>query len=137
MKGLCGWRGRARVRRFVAVVGVLAAAGVVGLAPQAAQAGPGGRSDPAGGAALVRTDAGWVRGQVTGEGRQFLGIPYARQPVGGLRWTEPRAVEPWRGVREATAFGNRCVQGTSWDPGYEKPTYTEACLDLNVYVPGG
>ncbi|MFD5702699.1 carboxylesterase/lipase family protein [Streptomyces lasiicapitis] len=140
MKGLCGWRGRARVRRFVAVGGVLAAAGAVGLAPQAAQAGPGGRSDLAGeqrGAAVVRTDAGWVRGQVTGEGRQFLGIPYARQPVGGLRWTEPRAVEPWRGVREATAFGNRCVQGTSWDPGYEKPTYTEDCLDLNVYVPGG
>ncbi|EPH46797.1 putative Acetylcholinesterase [Streptomyces aurantiacus JA 4570] len=125
----------------MAVVGVLAAAAVAGIAPQTAQAGPGVRADrlAAGesGAALVRTDAGWVRGQVTREGRQFLGIPYARQPVGELRWTEPRPVEPWRGVREATEFGNRCVQTASWDPGYEQPTHTEDCLDLNVYVPEG
>ncbi|GGS12728.1 carboxylic ester hydrolase [Streptomyces aureoverticillatus] len=141
-----GWRGLGR--RLVAVVGVLAAAGVAGLAPQtaeAAQAAQTAQAEPGApesrlaggerGAALVRTDAGWVRGQVTREGRQFLGIPYAREPVGGLRWTEPRPVEPWRGVREATEFGNRCVQTSSWDPGYEKPTHTEDCLDLNVYVP--
>ncbi|NEA04191.1 carboxylesterase family protein, partial [Streptomyces sp. SID10116] len=86
---------------------------------------------------LVRTDAGWVRGETTDEGRQFLGIPYARQPVGSLRWAEPRPAKPWDGVRRATSFGNRCVQSASWDPGYENPSHTEDCLDLNVYAPRG
>ncbi|WP_327730695.1 carboxylesterase family protein [Streptomyces sp. NBC_00487] len=84
---------------------------------------------------LVRTDSGWVRGDATAEGRQFLGIPYAQPPVGDLRWTEPRPVRPWQGVREAGEFGDRCVQSASWDPGYEQPSHTEDCLDLNVYAP--
>ncbi|NGO12657.1 carboxylesterase family protein [Streptomyces sp. HC44] len=86
---------------------------------------------------LIRTEQGWVRGETTAEGRQFLGIPYAQPPVGGLRWQDPRPVEPWHGVRSASDFGNRCVQTKSWDPGYEKPSHTEDCLDLNVYVPEG
>lgn len=101
------------------------------LAPVPAQAAPRG-SDP-----VVRTDAGWVRGETTAEGRQFLGIPYAEPPVGALRWKEPRPVRPWHGVRAARDFGNKCVQSASWDPGYERPSHTEACLDLNVYVPEG
>ncbi|MFI6489036.1 carboxylesterase/lipase family protein [Streptomyces sp. NPDC050564] len=86
---------------------------------------------------LVRTDAGWVRGETTTEGRQFLGIPYAEPPVGDLRWRNPRPVEPWHGVRATKDFGKRCVQTASWDPGYEQPSHTEDCLDLNVYVPDG
>jgi para-nitrobenzyl esterase len=92
---------------------------------------------PAPGPALVRTDAGWVRGETTAEGRQFLGIPYAEPPVGALRWRAPRPVEPWHGVHTAQDFGNRCVQTAGWDPGYEDPSHTEDCLDLNVYVPEG
>lgn len=86
---------------------------------------------------LVRTEAGWVRGETTAEGRQFRGIPYAQPPVGDLRWAEPRPVLPWQGVRGAAEFGDRCVQTASWDPGYEQPSHTEDCLDLNVYTPPG
>ncbi|MGW0712790.1 carboxylesterase/lipase family protein [Streptomyces sp. NPDC002643] len=100
-------------------------------------ASPAQATTPTPSAAVVRTDAGWIRGETTAEGRQFLGIPYARQPVGDLRWTEPRPVQPWQGVRETREFGNRCVQTPSWDPGYEQPSHTEDCLDLNVYVPKG
>ncbi|NEB77474.1 carboxylesterase family protein [Streptomyces sp. SID14478] len=89
------------------------------------------------GSTLVRTAAGWVHGQRTVEGRQFLGIPYAKPPVGSLRWRAPRPAGSWHGVRDATDFGNRCVQSASWDPGYEDPTYTEDCLALNVYAPDG
>ncbi|SDM49750.1 para-nitrobenzyl esterase [Streptomyces sp. cf386] len=85
---------------------------------------------------VIRTDAGSIRGETTAEGRQFLGIPYAEPPVAGLRWREPRPVRPWRGVRAARDFGDKCVQASSWDPGYEQPSHTEGCLDLNVYVPG-
>ncbi|MBC9718741.1 carboxylesterase family protein [Streptomyces sp. TRM66268-LWL] len=85
---------------------------------------------------VVHTTGGLVRGESTEAGRQFLGITYAEPPVGRLRWKEPQPVKPWLGVLDATEFGNRCVQGASWDPGYERPSLTENCLDLNVYVPG-
>ncbi|MEV0641438.1 carboxylesterase family protein [Streptomyces sp. NPDC050619] len=109
-----------------AVSAVPAVPAVSAVPAQAAQPG-----DPV----VVRTDAGRVRGETTAEGRQFLGIPYAEPPVGELRWREPRPVSPWRGVRGAGDFGNKCVQSASWDPGYEQPSHTEDCLDLNVYVP--
>ncbi|MCL6738168.1 carboxylesterase/lipase family protein [Streptomyces neyagawaensis] len=121
---------RSSARLWRLAVGATALAATV-LTPAPAQAAP--PSEPA----VVRTDAGWVRGQTTAEGRQFLGIPYARQPVGDLRWTEPRPVSPWQGVREAGAFANRCTQTASWDPGYERPSHTEDCLALNVYTPQG
>ncbi|TPQ16117.1 carboxylesterase/lipase family protein [Streptomyces sporangiiformans] len=116
------------------LLSALAAALLLTAAPTSAAASPASAAqDPP----LVRTEQGWVRGETTAEGRQFLGIPYAQQPVGDLRWREPRSVERWQGVRAARDFGNRCVQTKSWDPGYEEPSHTEDCLDLNVYVPEG
>ncbi|MHC3472258.1 carboxylesterase/lipase family protein [Streptomyces sp. 7R007] len=115
------------IRRIAIALTALAAALVTPVSARAAA-----HDDP-----LVRTDAGWVRGQSTAEGRQFLGIPYAQPPVGALRWHAPQPTKPWKGVRSAQAFGNKCVQTSSWDPGYEQPSYTEDCLDLNVYVPEG
>ncbi|WP_159766104.1 carboxylesterase/lipase family protein [Streptomyces sp. HM190] len=125
-------RGSVRLRWPSAAATAVAAFAAALLSPAPAQAAAG-----TGQAAVVRTDAGWVRGQTTAEGRQFLGIPYARQPVGDLRWTEPRPVTPWQGVRAADAFGSRCAQTASWDPGYERPSHTEDCLALNVYTPQG
>ncbi|MEU6001354.1 carboxylesterase family protein [Streptomyces sp. NPDC047197] len=122
--------------RTTSALVVMAAAAAL-LAPHPAQAAPEDAPRAGGKGTLVRTDAGWLRGESTAEGRQFLGIPYARQPVGDLRWKEPRPVKSWQGVRGATAFGNRCVQTASWDPGYENPSHTEDCLDLNVYAPEG
>ncbi|MEV5610008.1 carboxylesterase family protein [Streptomyces sp. NPDC052225] len=120
-------RTRRRIRGAVVALVTLAA----GLVPVA------GAHAAGSGGTLVHTGTGWVRGQLTDEGRQFLGIPYARPPVGALRWKEPRPARAWRGVRDAKGFGNRCVQTSSWDPGYEDPTYTEDCLSLNVYAPDG
>ena len=40
----------------------------------------------------------------------FKGIPYARPPVGKLRWQEPQPVESWKGTREAAQAGSACVQ---------------------------
>ncbi len=113
------------IRRMSVALMALAAALVTPVPAQAAD-------DP-----VVGTTAGWVRGQTTAEGRQFLGIPYAEPPVGKLRWKEPRPVRPWQGVRTAQDFGNKCVQRAGWDPGYERPSHTEECLDLNVYAPAG
>jgi para-nitrobenzyl esterase len=84
---------------------------------------------------LVETTNGKVRGAGQTGYDEWLGIPYAASPTGRLRWAAPQPAARWNGVRDATQFGHRCVQGSGWDPGYENPTLTEDCLSLNVYAP--
>ena len=88
---------------------------------------------------LVQTTDGTVRGIVTPNERQFLGIPFAAPPVGNLRWKPPQPPTPWQGIRSATSFGNACIQ-----PNLAQLTGiaqggsaagSEDCLYLNVYTP--
>lgn len=69
----------------------------------------------------------------------FLGIPYASQPVGSLRWRAPQALPGWAGVRKATRYAPACPQAPSpWLPemlGREKMVTDEACLYLNIWTP--
>jgi para-nitrobenzyl esterase len=81
-------------------------------------------------ATLVCTDSGQLQGAVEGDLRAFRGIPFAASPVGDLRWRPPAAPASWTGVRDATAFGNRCPQVD--DLG--QPLGDEDCLTLNVYA---
>ena len=53
---------------------------------------------------VVELTSGRVRGSVEGPLCVFRGIPFARPPVGPLRFGPPQPPEPWAGVREATAF---------------------------------
>ena len=40
----------------------------------------------------------------------FLGMPYAQQPVGNLRFTVPQPLnESWDGTRDAKAYSDICV----------------------------
>lgn len=51
----------------------------------------------------------------------FLGIPYAQQPVGDLRFTVPQSLnETWDGERDAKAYSDICVgYGVSYFPSGE------------------
>ena len=40
----------------------------------------------------------------------WLGIPFAKAPLGELRWKAPRSPVPWTEPREALAFGSECIQ---------------------------
>src|SRR5438093_841225 len=51
----------------------------------------------------VTVDTGVVHGTKTGTVRQFLGIPYAEQPLGDLRWRAPQPAPKWTGVLPANA----------------------------------
>ena len=68
----------------------------------------------------------------------WLGIPYARPPVGDLRWKAPRDPEPWQGVRDAVEYPCRCTQFDMMGRELPKePTAigSEDCLYLNVWRP--
>ena len=69
--------------------------------------------------------------------RSFKGIPFARPPVGDLRWREPQPVKNWTGVRNAGQFGPRCMQRTSPNADYwfRSNGMSEDCLYLNVWTP--
>jgi para-nitrobenzyl esterase len=84
--------------------------------------------------ATVRTESG----QVSGTGADvaaYLGIPYAAPPVGALRWKPPQKAAAWSGVRPCTAFGDDPPQGPRNEG--RGPKYSEDCLTLNVWTPGG
>lgn len=84
-------------------------------------------------APVVAAPAGTMRGGRAGEASVFRGIPYARPPVGALRWRPTEALPRWDGVREATRFGAACPQPAS--PFYTHAAVSEDCLFLNVWAP--
>ena len=60
--------------------------------------------------AVVDAPAGKVRGTIEDGLRVYKGIPFARPPVGPLRWRAPEKLPRWDGVRDAKAFGPACFQ---------------------------
>src|SRR5690348_8296403 len=95
-------------------------------------------ADPA---TLRTTTSGPVLGTAGRYGGQaWLGIPYARPPVGDLRWRAPEPPAAWSGTREATRFAPPCAQLASPFGGIEdvplgRPAGSEDCLYLNVWAP--
>jgi para-nitrobenzyl esterase len=88
-------------------------------------------------AAPVQTESGAIQG-VDGNGLSiYKGIPYARAPLGELRWVEPQAAKPWKGVRKASAFAPACMQTGVSMPGETPPAVSEDCLYLNIWAPVG
>ncbi|KAF4519262.1 hypothetical protein B566_EDAN002151 [Ephemera danica] len=62
----------------------------------------------------------------------FQGIPYAKPPVGPLRFKPPQEVETWDGILQAKKEGANCAQ---IDMFTKKFSGGEDCLYLNVYTP--
>ena len=84
----------------------------------------------------VRTKSGTVKGVSASDGafRIFKSIPYAAPPVGEFRWQAPRPAASWQGVRDATEFGPRCLQGQIFADIVFKDL-SEDCLTLNIWTP--
>lgn len=63
---------------------------------------------------LVTVKNGKVHGTLlpvlNGNVRAFLGIPYAKPPVGKLRFRNPEPIDSWEGVKNASSFSNTCFQ---------------------------
>ena len=106
---------------------------------------------------FVVTRLGRIRGTLwTGSAKTILafrGIPYAKAPVGELRfevqthlskysrivkllksfWKEPVPIDPWNGTLDATKEGPECVQPNRFIL-KDKIKGSEDCLILNVYT---
>ncbi|RZC37636.1 COesterase and/or Abhydrolase 3 domain containing protein, partial [Asbolus verrucosus] len=86
---------------------------------------------------IVTVSTGKLQGKTgkniyNGEFYSFQGIPYAKPPVGPLRFKAPQPAEPWTGIRDATNEGEECF---SRHPVFTTLTGGEDCLTLNVYTP--
>ena len=94
---------------------------------------------------LVKTNLGQIQGKVetviNSEKRYaaFTSIPYAKPPVGNLRFKDPQMASAWQGTLEATGKPPQCPQ-LGLDP--QRLTQNpddvqgqEDCLYLNVYMP--
>ena len=67
---------------------------------------------------------------------RFLGIPYAKPPVGSLRFRRPVLLgEKWSKPRQAISWPNNCVQRKMFADRYRNGNFTEDCLYLNVWSP--
>lgn len=79
---------------------------------------------------LIRgTQSGAVQGVLEGDIVAFRGIPYAAPPVGNLRWRPPQPPVSWSGIRDASSFGNICIQRNAG-----QAVGSEDCLVLNIFV---
>jgi len=84
-------------------------------------------------------------GRALPHSREFLGVPFAEQPVGDLRWRAPQPLAPppaGGATIDATRFGHVCIQefrplmvevGRNTDNTIQ--IESEACLYLNIYTP--
>ena len=89
-------------------------------------------------AAHVETGLGRLVGLEADGVRIFRGIPFAKPPLGELRFRAPRPAEPWAGERDATRFGGSAPQPglmLANLPGMDVGAQSEDCLYLNVVAP--
>jgi para-nitrobenzyl esterase len=78
----------------------------------------------------------------------WKGIPFAKPPVGELRWRPPADLDPWREPLSTQQFGPACASsGRLYGPGFnnrydatigeslDKTVGSEDCLYLNIWRP--
>ncbi|XP_066438836.1 fatty acyl-CoA hydrolase precursor, medium chain-like isoform X1 [Eleutherodactylus coqui] len=73
----------------------------------------------------------------------FFGVPFAKPPVGPLRFAGPKPPEPWSSVRDASEYPPMCLQEDVmsemvegyFQSSFRMPPSSEDCLYLNVFTP--
>ncbi|MDR1870822.1 MAG: carboxylesterase family protein [Deltaproteobacteria bacterium] len=81
---------------------------------------------------VTKVSGGLVKGVKEGDLYVYRGLPYAKPPVGDLRFAPPEDAEPWASELDGSQFGYQCYQY----PGLGvKDYFSEDCLTLNVWTP--
>src|SRR5262245_60990586 len=111
--------------------------------PQRGSMSPTQRQPPFG--AVIGTDLSTTNGTYV-----WKGVPFAKPPVGELRWKAPVDPDPWTSPRLTQQFGHACAQASRlYGPGQNnkydatigtslgKTVGSEDCLYLNIWRPAG
>lgn len=96
---------------------------------------------------LAKTKKGKISGRQMEGYSLFKGVPYAKPPVGELRFKAPRETEPWEGVYEAVQIPCASMQTDDTNPDtfyvkefhtnaeeYDRP-FGEDSLYMNIWTP--
>ncbi len=99
---------------------------------------PSGFAGTSGDPLVVKTASGLVKGNYADQTIVWKGLPFAKRPVGNLRWKAPQEPDSWKGIKPADEFGDICPQYLT-DPEDISKTIgiggSEDCLYLNVWRP--
>lgn len=93
---------------------------------------------------MIETRYGRITGVDMGDHMEYRGIPYARPPIGELRWKAPQKPEAFEDVYQAVDFRNKCMQAEGSSPPWDRDFYDDAsfdrpmsedCLYLHIWTP--
>jgi para-nitrobenzyl esterase len=79
----------------------------------------------------VQVAAGQLEGYLHEGVEHYLGVPYARPPIGDLRWRPPQPLQPWEGALRVQTNPDRCTQSV---PVANSLSGSEDCLYLNIWT---
>ncbi|MBE6908475.1 MAG: carboxylesterase family protein [Ruminococcaceae bacterium] len=115
-----------RLAAYLALLAVLAVVYRLCVPPLRAVSAVEGKNPTATG--VITVAQGDLTGVYTADGgvEVYTGIPYAKPPVGELRWREPQAPEPWEGVRVCDHFAPMSMQTRN-------STIFDSLTSLSVY----
>jgi para-nitrobenzyl esterase len=88
---------------------------------------------------IVESAYGKLQGEQMEDVFSWKGIPYAKPPVGSLRFRAPELPDSWEDVRDATSFSSVAPQSQREIMeffGNDISNMNEDCLYLNVWSPG-
>jgi para-nitrobenzyl esterase len=105
-------------------------------------ASPGGGGDGGGGGSISVSTAtcaasvtqGPLKGTLSTDTCEYLGIPYGAPPTGSSRFLPPKPAAAWKGTLNATKLGATCIQASALGA-ISGGTASEDCLFVNVYTP--
>jgi para-nitrobenzyl esterase len=81
---------------------------------------------------IAHISNGYIKGIQEDHTFIFKGIPYAKPPLGDLRFKAPQAPDNWKDTLSCLQFGNVAAQAGNTANGLQG---SEDCLSLNVYTP--
>lgn len=143
-------RGLAALFAAAAIMGtgLAACGGDSGNAPPPPPPPPPAPAPPAAPSLVRSTEFGQLEGVTDGKTLSWRGVPFAKPPVGKLRWRAPEPPAAWTGIKSAKDYAEACAQigglfgpppkgkdySAVWETFY-KPIGSEDCLYLNVQRP--
>ncbi|MEP0132665.1 MAG: carboxylesterase family protein [Eudoraea sp.] len=66
----------------------------------------------------------------------YFGVPFAKPPIGDLRWQAPQPLDNWEGIKKTKEFGPRPMQTLVFgDMKSRSKGLSEDCLYLNIWTP--